>query len=62
MPFVIVIFLAEGQYIVIDGVKKRNGFGTHTNGKDKYIGEWQHDSMHGQGRNNLWPENERGDV
>ncbi|CAN0234195.1 unnamed protein product [Ectocarpus sp. 12 AP-2014] len=39
----------EGQYIVIDGVKKRNGFGTHTNGKDKYIGEWQLDSMHGQG-------------
>lgn len=47
---IIIFLLSEGQYIVIDGVKKRNGFGTHTNGKDKYIGEWQLDSMHGQGK------------
>lgn len=40
---------AEGQYMVIDGVKIRHGLGTHANGKEKYVGEWQHDSMHGQG-------------
>lgn len=34
---------------MIDGVKRRHGLGTHANGKEKYVGDWQHDSMHGQG-------------
>eukprot|EP00903_Cladosiphon_okamuranus_P007247 g7033.t1 len=38
-----------GQYIMIDGVKRRHGLGTHVNGKEKYVGDWKHDSMHGQG-------------
>lgn len=41
--------LTEGQYIVMDGVKRRHGHGTHASGNEKYIGEWQYDSMHGQG-------------
>lgn len=44
-----VFLLAEGQYIMIDAVKRRHGLGTHANGKEKYVGEWQHDSMHGEG-------------
>lgn len=34
---------------MIDAVKRRHGLGTHANGKEKYVGEWQHDSMHGEG-------------
>lgn len=44
-----IFLLKEGQYMVIGGVKRRHGAGTHTNGKEKYVGEWLNDSMHGQG-------------
>ncbi len=46
----------EGQYMVIDGVKRRHGTGTHANGKEKYVGEWLNDSMHGEGSTRRVPD------
>ncbi|CAM9098854.1 unnamed protein product [Hapterophycus canaliculatus] len=39
----------EGHYVMVGGVKTRHGCGTYTNGSEQYIGEWQHDAMHGRG-------------
>lgn len=39
----------EGEYVVVDGTKSRNGQGKHVNGKETYVGQWQTDSMHGEG-------------
>ena len=30
-------------------MKRRHGFGKHVDGKEKYVGQWQNDSMHGEG-------------
>ncbi|CAM9731936.1 unnamed protein product, partial [Laminaria digitata] len=42
-------YYAEGDYIVVEGMKRRHGFGKHVDGKEKYVGQWQNDSMHGEG-------------
>lgn len=39
----------EGEYMVLDGVMVRHGKGTHVDGRETYIGQWQHDAMHGEG-------------
>jgi hypothetical protein len=41
---------ADGQFERVDGVVKRHGHGTYTDGAETYEGEWSHDAMHGQGR------------
>lgn len=35
--------------MVVDGTKMRDGFGVHTDGKEKYVGQWQNDHMNGEG-------------
>eukprot|EP00758_Cryptobia_borreli_P012432 Tbor_TRINITY_DN5748_c1_g1::TRINITY_DN5748_c1_g1_i1::g.20690::m.20690 len=40
----------NGIIIKKDGVCKRNGTGEYTDGHIIYIGEWQDDTMHGQGK------------
>lgn len=41
---------AEGEYIeMAGGTKLRHGCGKHVNCKEVYVGQWRHDSMHGQG-------------
>lgn len=34
---------------MVGGIKKRHGTGKHVDGKEKYVGQWQNDSMHGEG-------------
>ena len=40
----------EGQYATEDGVRRRNGFGTLTQGPETSEGEWVSDKLHGTGR------------
>mgnify|MGYP001161025826 FL=1 len=40
----------EGQYATEDGVRRRNGFGTLTQGPETSEGEWRSDKLHGTGR------------
>ena len=40
----------EGQYATEDGVRRRNGFGTLTQGPETSEGEWVSDKLHGVGR------------
>lgn len=42
--------LEEGEYMVVDGVKVRHGTGRHIDGKEIYMGQWENDAMHGEGK------------
>ena len=39
----------EGEYIIVDGVKRKHGRGKYADGHASYQGEWNSDKMHGKG-------------
>ena len=43
------VVIADGEWVMVDGVRQRHGTGTYTDGPEKYDGEWKCDQMHGKG-------------
>ncbi len=39
----------SGEWKVVNGLKQRCGTGTWISGPEKYVGQWDNDSMNGQG-------------